>query len=65
MKGQTMHITPAPGLQIVDPARAGTPDDFLPPEGREVEPSDYWTRRLRDGDVHMSAPAASSDPDTE
>ena len=54
MKGQTMHITPAEGLKIIDPARIGTPDEFLPVDGREVESSDYWTRRLRDGDVSLS-----------
>jgi hypothetical protein len=32
--------------------------DFLPPEGREVPDSLYWYRRLRDGDVVLSHPAA-------
>ncbi len=42
-----MYVKPAPGLRIVDPLLR----DFLPAEGRLVEPSDYWHRRLRDGDV--------------
>ena len=25
--------------------------DTLPPEGREVEPTQYWQRRVNDGDV--------------
>jgi hypothetical protein len=42
-----MYLKPAPGLRIVDPLLR----DFLPDDGRCVEPSDYWHRRLRDGDV--------------
>ena len=42
-----MYVKPAPGLRIVDPILR----DFLPEEGRLVTPSDYWHRRLRDGDV--------------
>lgn len=42
-----MHIKPAPGLRIVDPALR----DFLPEDGRVVEASDYWHRHLRDGSV--------------
>lgn len=49
-----MYIAPAAGLIIPDPSMRGTPDYHLPPEGREVEPSEYWTRRLRDGDVEMA-----------
>jgi len=46
-----MFVVPAAGLTIPDPAMQGTPDYYLPPEGREVQPSDYWARRVRDGDV--------------
>jgi len=46
-----MYVIPKPGYLIPDPAMAGTPDDFLPADGREVEAGEYWTRRLRDGDV--------------
>ena len=58
-----MFVIPAPGLTVVDPAMLGTPDAFLPPEGREVQPSEYWTRRLRDGDVtERTADAAADQP---
>ena len=56
-----MYVIPREGYRIPDPAMAGTPDDFLPPEGREVQPSDYWHRLARDGDVTeqpLSAPAS-------
>lgn len=42
-----MFVIPAEGLKIIDPDLK----DVLPAEGREVPPSDYWIRRLRDGDV--------------
>lgn len=47
-----MHIKPAPGLTIRDPDLR----DHLPPEGRDVPESDYWHRRLRDGDVLRADP---------
>lgn len=47
-----MFIKPAAGRQVPDPQRG----DTLPPEGREVEPSQYWQRRVNDGDV-VEAPA--------
>lgn len=46
-----IYVIPHPGFSIPDPAMAGTPDYRLPEEGREVQPSEYWTRRERDGDV--------------
>jgi hypothetical protein len=46
-----MYVIPREGFKVPDPAQRGTPDYHLPAEGREVQPSDYWTRRLRDGDV--------------
>ncbi len=42
-----LFIKPAPGLVIPDPDRR----DLLPAEGRAVPHSDFWLRRLRDGDV--------------
>jgi hypothetical protein len=47
-----MYVQPAPGLVIRDPDLR----DHLPPEGREVPSSDYWNRRLRDGDVVLAKP---------
>ena len=49
------HVTPAKGMLIPDPDR----HDRLPEEGREVPDSDYWQRRLRDGDVVLTPPAAA------
>ena len=46
-----VYVVPKPGLQIVDPAVVRTPARFLPPEGRLVELSHYWTRRIADADV--------------
>lgn len=46
-------------VRVPDPSQAGTPGYWLPADGREVEPSMYWARRLRDGDVvEATAPAA-------
>lgn len=42
-----MNVKPIEGRQVPDPARG----DVLPPEGRNVEPSQYWLRRIADGDV--------------
>lgn len=42
-----MFLKPVPGRAVPDPARG----DTLPPEGREVEPTQYWQRRINDGDV--------------
>lgn len=42
-----MFVKPAAGLVIPDPDR----HDVLPAEGRDVPSSDFWLRRLRDGDV--------------
>lgn len=54
-----MYVKPAQGLSIPDPAMRGTPDYYLPTEGRQVQESDYWTRRLRDGDVVLAEPPAA------
>ncbi len=61
-----MFIKPtSPEVRVPDPSQAGTPDYFLTAEGREVEPSMYWTRRLRDGDIFVSTPAgAAPEPET-
>jgi hypothetical protein len=53
-------VKPAAGLVIPDLDR----NDVLPPEGRQVPETDFWLRRLRDGDVVLTngppteAPAA-------
>jgi hypothetical protein len=50
----TLNLKPAPGKQVRDPVL----HDLLPPEGRKVAASEYWTRRLRDGDVVPVLPPA-------
>lgn len=47
-----MYVKPTEGRQVPDPARG----DTLPPEGREVEPTQYWQRRVIDGDVVEASP---------
>lgn len=44
---QTITVRPAEGLLIRDPILL----DHIEAEGRLVQLSDYWRRRLRDGDV--------------
>lgn len=59
-----MYLKPAPGITVPDPERGNA---ALAPEGREVELTQYWQRRMNDGDVLESTPvdaaaAASSAP---
>lgn len=42
-----MKVYPVPGLPLRDPVKA----DFIPEDGREVEDSQYWRRRLACGDA--------------
>lgn len=42
-----MQVKPVSGRQVPDPEKGG----FLPPEGRAVEATAYWLRRLVDGDI--------------
>jgi len=49
-----MFVKPAPGLQVRDPVTKFP----LPPEGREVQPTSYWLRRVASGDVELTEPAA-------
>jgi hypothetical protein len=48
-----MFVKPKSGLKVRDPDTRA----FLPEGGREVPPSLYWTRRVREGDVIKCAPA--------
>lgn len=59
-----MYLIPAPGFKVPDPAFLNTPGDHLPPEGRDVEPSTYWTRRINDGDVTVGV-EPTPEPETE
>jgi len=47
-----MYVKPVEGRPVPDPDRG----DTLPPEGRTVEPSQYWQRRVIDGDVVETDP---------
>ncbi|MGR2678725.1 DUF2635 domain-containing protein [Chromobacterium haemolyticum] len=51
-----MYVKPKDGFAIRDPDLL----DLLPAGGREVPDTDYWQRRLRDGDVVQAAPEASA-----
>lgn len=56
-----MQIRPKRGRSVPDPVRG----DLLPSEGRNVEKSSYWLRRLAAGDVETvvaeeKKPAADS-----
>lgn len=42
-----MKVKPINGKKVYDPDRG----DFLPEEGRNVEYSQYWARRIVDNDV--------------
>jgi len=64
---EKMHIKPAEGLKIRDDKTK----QFLPIEGKIVEKSTYWVRRLQCGDVVLvenakreNAPAAKA-PETK
>lgn len=56
-----MYVKPAPGRAVPDPARG----DTLPPEGREVEPTQYWQRRINDGDVTETSPSVDNSATTK
>lgn len=42
-----MHIKPASGVRLRDPVKG----DVIPKEGRDVPRSEYWLRRIHDGDA--------------
>jgi hypothetical protein len=51
-----MFVIPKPDRQVPDPVA----HDYLPPEGREVEKSQYWLRRVNDEDVTVEEPASKT-----
>lgn len=57
-----IYVTPAAGLKVPDPAQLEMPDRHLPVEGRFVEPSGYWQRRVNDGDVTLGEPKSTPAP---
>lgn len=56
-----MYLKPVSVRQVYDPDRG----NFLPVEGREVEPHQYWYRRINDGDVLESVPVATPAPQSK
>lgn len=56
-----MYLKPTDGLSIPDPARG----DLLPASGREVPETQYWLRRLADGDVQKAKPPTIKKGDQE
>lgn len=53
-----MRVKPAEGRAIRDPGTY----KLLAKDGAEVQPSQFWTRRLRDGDVVEVKSADASQP---
>lgn len=52
-----MFLKPKPGLVVRDPVTKFP----LPAEGREVQPTSYWMRRVAAGDVELvEAPVEST-----
>lgn len=45
-----MYVVPSGGRSVPDPLRG----DLLPASGREVDQSNYWCRRITDGDVKVT-----------
>lgn len=54
-----MFVKPAAGLSVPDPERGG----LLAAEGREVEPTTYWHKRIEDKDVDV-VPTPAADVQT-
>jgi|1_EtaG_2_1085319.scaffolds.fasta_scaffold21505_2 hypothetical protein len=50
-----MKVYPASGGQVPDPERG----DYLPESGRNVSKTQYWLRRIKDGDVTLNNPTKS------
>ena len=48
-----IYVIPKQGMMVPDPnVRSRNSSDVrLPAEGKDVDDSPYWQRRLRDGDV--------------
>lgn len=51
-----MFVKPAPGRTVPDPERGG----LLSAEGRTVDPTQYWLRRVDDNDVLVDELAADT-----
>jgi len=51
-----MYVIPTKGFTVRDPVTKRA----LPPEGADVPDNIFWQRRLRDGDVTIGTPPATS-----
>lgn len=56
-----MFLKPKPGLVVRDPVTKFP----LPAEGRDVQMTSYWQRRLDSGDVEVPPPPAAPAPTQE
>ena len=56
MNSEKTYVVPAAGRTVIDPADGKA----LPPEGREVERTTYWIRRMNEGDVTEGRPAKTT-----
>lgn len=52
------YLVPAPGRTVRDPKSL----EALPAEGRAVEVTPFWKRRLAEGDVVEGKPARAAKP---
>lgn len=52
-----MFVKPTEGRSVPDPARG----DLLPADGRNVDETSYWLRRLAAGDVQRADPPDDTD----
>lgn len=50
-----MKVYPTSGGLVPDPDRG----DYLPKTGRNVSKTQYWLRRVKDGDVTLNNPIQS------
>ena len=50
-----VFVIPAPGVLVPDPAHG----DKIPPSGREVNWSAYWSRVLRDKSITVGKPTVA------
>lgn len=53
-----IFVKPARNMIVREPHNAAA----LPPEGREVEDSTYWQRRINDGDVFLVTKKSNRNP---
>jgi hypothetical protein len=55
-----MFVKPAPELLVANPEARPPMPRHLPAAGAEVPDTEYWRRRLRDGDVVEAPPETTT-----